>query len=77
MTDQQHLPDDDFYGDQDDHHHSNEHQRQKREIDAIRRIHFTSGVRDGAADARDRHLQDGFDHGFSAGAAAVAEAGFL
>lgn len=67
---------DDFFGDQGS-DGSAETERRNREVDALRRIHFNTGIREGVNDAREAHLQRGFDTGFAAGAQATAEPGFL
>lgn len=70
------VEDDDFFGNQDDDEHV-ERQRQNREVEALRRPHFSTGLREGVTAAHDANLQGGFDAGFAAGAKAVPEAGFL
>lgn len=67
--------DDDFFGDQSS--DALETESRKREVEVLRRQHMTSGIREGASAAHDKHLQEGFDEGFAEGAKASAEAGFL
>lgn len=67
---------DDFFGDQAD-SRENEEARRTRELEALRRPHFTAGVREGVSTAHEASLQDGFDDGFLAGVQAVTEASFL
>lgn len=69
-------PDDDFFGDQGD-STAKEEERKQRELEAIRRPHFTAGVRQGVSDAHEENIQGGFDEGFIQGAKAVAEPGYL
>lgn len=68
--------DDDFFGSQAD-DESSEQERRDREIEALRRPHYTAGVREGVSAAHEANVQGGFDAGFADGAKAVAEAGFL
>lgn len=69
--------DDDFFGNQDYDDKQSEKERQEREIAAVRRHHYTAGLREGASSARDAHLQRGFDDGFLAGSQAVSKPAFL
>lgn len=66
---------DDFFGDQ--FSPDTEAEQRVREIETLRRRHMTAGLREGSSAAQDVHLQQGFDEGFTAGANASAEAGFL
>lgn len=67
---------DDFFGSQDADQVS-ELQRREREVEALRRPHYTTGVREGASAAHEAHVQHGFDVGFAEGAKAVTKPAFL
>lgn len=76
MNRAQSVDNDDFFGSQIDNENS-ERERQNREIESLRRPHYTAGVREGASTAHEASVQGGFDEGFTDGAKAVAEGGFL
>lgn len=67
---------DDFFGSQDD-DVQHDYERRSREWEALRRLHFNAGLREGGSAAHDANLQQGFDEGFAAGARTVAESAFL
>lgn len=67
---------DDFFGNQADNERSEKENRQ-REWDALRRLHYNAGLREGGSAAHDANLQQGFDDGFVAGARAVAQTAFV
>lgn len=71
------MENDDFFGDQEDNGLTNEQERQQREIEALRRRHYTAGLREGANEARENHVQSGFDEGFLQGAKAAALPAYL
>lgn len=68
--------DDDFFGSQDD-DDTIEQERRTRELEALRRPHYTAGVRHGVSAAHEANVQGGFDVGFTEGAQAAAEPAFL
>lgn len=71
------MDNDDFFGDQEDNGLVDEQERQQREIEALRRRHYTAGLREGANEARESHVQSGFDEGFLQGAKAAALPAYL
>lgn len=75
-TSEQPQEDDDFFGTQHDDSHQ-EKQRQEREIAAMGRYHYTSGLREEAHSVREAHIQKGFDDGFAAGARSASKPAFL
>ncbi|CAN8072785.1 unnamed protein product [Agarophyton chilense] len=54
-----------------------EKERQEREIAAVCRSHYTTGLREGASSAREAFLQRGFDDGFSAATKSASKPAFL
>lgn len=66
----------DFFGDIHD-DEAFEKARQKRELESIRRPHYTAGVREGVSTAHESNVQGGFDDGFADGAKAAAKSAFL
>lgn len=70
------IDDDDFFGSQDD-NETAEQERRNRELESLRRPHYTAGVREGVSAAHEENVQPGFDDGFAEGAKAVTKPAFL
>lgn len=70
------IDDDDFFGSQEDNFET-EQERRNRELESLRRPHYTAGVRQGVSAAHEANVQPGFDDGFIDGAKAATQPAFL